>query len=67
MITKEQIKQARLNSGLTQKEAAKLVHIGLRTWQDGEGGTHKMSLANFELFCIKTNQQDYFNKAINNS
>lgn len=65
MITKEHIKQARLNAGLTQKDAAKLVHIGLRTWQDGEGGTHKMSVGNFELFCIKTNQQDYFMECTN--
>jgi len=51
--TTEEIKQARLNSGLTQSKASELVHSKLRTWQHWEAGTRKMSLANWELFCLK--------------
>lgn len=34
--TPEQIKAARLNAGLTQTEAARLVHATLRAWQSWE-------------------------------
>ena len=51
--TPKQIKQARLDSGLTQTQAAELIHAGLRTWQQWEKGDREMSLANWELFTIK--------------
>jgi len=51
--TPQQIKQARLDSGLTQTQAAKLVHAGLRTFQHWESGNRTMSKSNWELFIIK--------------
>jgi len=52
--TPKEIKQARLNAGLTQTKAANLVHCGLRTWQQWEAGDRKMHAAMWELFNIKT-------------
>lgn len=49
-----QIKQARKDAGLTQQQAAKLIYVGLRTWQQWESGDRKMHPAFFELFCLKT-------------
>jgi putative transcriptional regulator len=51
------IKTARVAAGLTQTEAAALVHAGLKTWQnwESEGGeARKIPLAAWELFLIKT-------------
>jgi len=48
------IRAARKAAGLTQSEAAALVHAKMRTWQDWEGGRRKMPLAAWELFLIKT-------------
>jgi|LauGreSuBDMM15SN_2_FD.fasta_scaffold16140_3 DNA-binding XRE family transcriptional regulator len=47
------IKSARLALGYTQKEAAELVHVGLRTWQMWEAGDRRMPLAAWELCVIK--------------
>jgi DNA-binding transcriptional regulator YiaG len=57
-LTPELIKQTREQAGLTQTQAAKLIHKGLRTWQGWEtpeelAGHRKMDLAFFELFKIK--------------
>jgi DNA (cytosine-5)-methyltransferase 1 len=54
-----EIKSARLEAGLTQTEAATLVHAGLKTWQNWEsetGESRKIPLASWELFLIKTSQ-----------
>jgi len=51
--TPQQIKQTRLDSGLTRKESAALIHSKYRTWQDWELGTAKMHPAFYELFLIK--------------
>lgn len=54
-----EIKSQRLAAGLTQTQAAKLVHASLKTWQNWEsetGEARKMPLAPWELFLIKTNQ-----------
>ncbi|MFZ3141130.1 helix-turn-helix domain-containing protein [Polaromonas sp.] len=50
----EEIKEARQRAGLTQTQAAELVHAKLRTWQDWEAGVAKMHAGLWELFCIKT-------------
>ena len=52
--TKEEIKQARINAGLTQTKAASIVHSGCREWQRWEAGDVRMSAATWELFLIKT-------------
>ena len=50
--TTAKIRTARKNAGLTQTEAAHLIHSTLRTWQDHESGISKMNMASWELFCI---------------
>lgn len=55
--TPEQIKEARLMCGLTQKQAAEMIHASWITWQRYEStGKHScvMPLASWELFLIKT-------------
>ncbi len=55
-IKYSKIRKARLDSGLTQTQAGKLVHAKLRTWQDWEYGKRPMNLASWELFNIKVKQ-----------
>lgn len=57
-ITPEQIKKLRKRAGLTQTEAAKLIHVQLNAWQrweapEGSDYSRKMSETCLELFCIK--------------
>lgn len=58
-MTPEQLKQARLNAGLTQEEAAALVYIATSTWRSWEAKPmlNKSQLNNFkaryELFEYK--------------
>jgi DNA-binding transcriptional regulator YiaG len=59
--TPEQIKQARLDAGLTQSQASKLLHKGLSTWQgwetpEGLPSHRKMDPAFWELFQIKVKE-----------
>ena len=55
--TPEAIVAARKAAGLTQAEAAAIVHRpSYRTWQDWERGRAKMPLDAWELFLIKTGQ-----------
>lgn len=50
-----QILAARESAGLTQEQAAELVHAGgRRTWQDWERGVARMHPGLWELFRIKT-------------
>ena len=52
-----EIKTVRIGAGLTQTEAALLVHASLKTWQNWEsetGESRKIPLASWELFLIKT-------------
>lgn len=51
--TPEQVKKARIDSGLTQSQAASLIYSELRTWQHWEKGDRAMHPAFFELFYIK--------------
>ena len=52
--TPAEIKQTRLDAGLTQKKAAALVHRNIRSWQKVEAGDTILDLAAWELFLIKT-------------
>ena len=54
--TPEEIREARVNSGLTQTEAAHKVQASLRGWQQWEAGHRAMPLGLFELFMLKTGQ-----------
>lgn len=49
------IRRARRVAGLTQTQAAELVHTTCRVWQQWEAGDYKMHPAFFELFMIKLN------------
>lgn len=51
-----EIKKARTAAGLTQTQAAKLVHVVLSSWQRWEAGERKMHPAYWELFLIKTGE-----------
>lgn len=48
-----EIRAAREAAGLTQTEAAALVHGSLRTWQQWEAGDRRMHPGFWELFTIK--------------
>lgn len=47
------LKQLRRESMLTQEEAAELVGVAVRTWQQWEAGDRKMHQAFGELFQLK--------------
>lgn len=51
--TPKMVSDARLKAGLTQTEAAALVHASLRAWQQWEAGDRVMHGAMWELFEIK--------------
>ena len=51
--TPDDVRAARKAAGLSQTEAATLVHVALRTWQQWEAGDRRMHPAAWELFCIK--------------
>ena len=55
--TPNEVKQARLNAGLTQQSAADTVHVSIKTWQKWEAGTHPISGSAWELFKIKTKRK----------
>lgn len=52
--TPDQIRHARDAAGLTQTQAAVVVHSKLRTWQQWEAGDRQMHPGLWELFAIKT-------------
>ena len=54
--TPEQIKQSRLNAGLTQAQAAAVIYKKLLAWQRYESGDRGMDYALYELFMTKTGQ-----------
>ena len=51
--TPAQIRAARQEAGLTQTQAAAMVHTTCRVWQQWEAGDRKMHPAFWELWCIK--------------
>jgi putative transcriptional regulator len=60
--TPSEIKAARLAAGLTQTEAAKLIHSTLRAWQSweaepGTSGHRAMHPGLWELFRLKAHLQ----------
>ena len=54
--TPEQVKADRQAAGLTQSQAAALIHVNLRTWQQWEGGERRMHPAFWQLYLIKSKQ-----------
>jgi putative transcriptional regulator len=48
-----EIRKARERAGLTQTQAAELVHSSERLWRYWEHGTHRMPPGLWELFEIK--------------
>lgn len=48
-----EIRKARAEAGLTQAQAAAMVHANLRSWQKWEAGDREMHPAFWELFEIK--------------
>jgi DNA-binding XRE family transcriptional regulator len=52
--TAQQVKQARKEAGLTQKQAADKIMVSKRSWQYYEAGQREMSAAVWELYKIKT-------------
>lgn len=51
--TPDEIRAVRTAAGLTQQQAAALIHCTTRGWEDWEGGQRKMHPAFWELFRIK--------------
>lgn len=49
-----EIRAARESAGLSQKDAAALIHSTWRTWQDWEAGKARMHPGLWELFRIKS-------------
>ena len=54
--TPADVKSARVAAGLTQKQAAAVIHKTLLAWQRYESGDRAMDAAYWELFLIKTGQ-----------
>ncbi len=52
--TPAQIKQARLDAGLTQQAAADLVGLSIKSWQAYEGGWRNIRPATWRLFNLLT-------------
>ena len=51
--TPESIRAARAAAGLTQTEAASLIHGTMRAWQEYEAGNRRMHPGLWELFRMK--------------
>jgi DNA-binding transcriptional regulator YiaG len=51
----QSIRQYRKNINLTQSQAAAIVYVTPRAWQQWEAGVRAMHPAFFELFRLKTN------------
>lgn len=63
-MTPEAVRAAREAAGLTQQQAAELVHLGqARRWSEYERGVHVIDMARWELFRIKTGQHPDFKSA----
>lgn len=56
--TPEQVKEARKRSNLTQTQAAEVIYKNVLAWQRYEAGDRGMDAALFELFLLKTAQQE---------
>jgi DNA-binding XRE family transcriptional regulator len=49
----EHVRHIRLAARLTQRQAGRLVHLSLRTWQRIEYGSNPIHPGLWELFCRK--------------
>lgn len=56
--TPQQIKQARLDANLKQREASELVGLSIKTWQSYEGGWRNIRPATWKLFNLLTGAQN---------
>lgn len=57
MPTPDEIRAARAAVGMTQQQAAGLVHLAARQrWNEFESGTNGMDAARWELFLLLTDQ-----------
>ncbi len=54
--TPEAVRLARVTANLTQTDAAAVVHVALRTWQQYEYGERRMSSGLWELFVRKVGE-----------
>lgn len=54
--TKEQIRESRINSGLSQKEAGDVLGYSEGAWQKWEYGERKMRRRLFETFLKETTE-----------
>lgn len=54
--TPEQVRAAREAAGLTQTQAATLIHSTMRAWQEWEAGNRRMHPGLWELFHSKVSQ-----------
>lgn len=55
VVTRDEVRAARVAAGLTQREAAALVHLArTQTWQDWELGQAPADPARYRLFCHLT-------------
>jgi transcriptional regulator with XRE-family HTH domain len=62
--TKEQVKEARLKAGLTQKQAAEVLKIQNDShWRRWELGGSNMSENDYELFLLLTDQHPVYRLA----
>jgi DNA-binding transcriptional regulator YiaG len=52
----DEVLAARKAAGLTQTEAARVIHSGMRAWQEWEAGNTRMHPAFWELFRLKAAQ-----------
>lgn len=63
--TPAEIREARRVAGLSQTDAAILIHLGsFSRWSEYERGLRAMDLAKFELFKIKTGQHESYGPKI---
>lgn len=60
MISKDNIKAARVAAKLTQEDAAKLLGVSWATWTSWETGRNRMHQCFFELFKIKAGQHEKY-------
>jgi len=54
------IRAARDEAGMTQAQAAAVVHVAAISWKKWESGKVQMPAGLFELFCLKTEVENPF-------
>lgn len=59
-ITPDIIKKARADAGLTQAQAAELIHVSIHAWRKWENGQREMPLMPFDFFLLKAGLGDWF-------